>query len=189
MNIKKNLESYKKLLDSQSAEKSKALEILSTRAKLILETRPEVKKIVQDVENSKDYQWSNYGEIESWARIDLSFLESIGLNDPIFQDIISEYFSEQHCLNIDFKNDCATYSQGMNIIINDEGDVLDQDSQKWIIKKSEYETKSELFSMIEKYMDKSGYFPSVFRTDRHDNIFLVDTRKEVENERQKIESI
>ena len=66
-------------------------------------------------------------------------------------------------------------SQGPSIIINHEGDILDEDSGQWIVSKSDYETKDERNKLIEKYMESKGYFPGVFFIDYYGNVKHVNT--------------
>lgn len=85
------------------------------------------------------------------------------------REALSEYLSDRG-FNIDFENEIITNCLGPCMLINHEGDVLDQDSGKWIISKNEYETEGELKSLIEAYMYKTGYYPSIIHQDYHGNV-------------------
>lgn len=48
------------------------------------------------------------------------------------------------------------------MIDSDTGRIYDTDSQKHIADGNDYSSKKEAYALIEKYMDRQGYFPSVF---------------------------
>lgn len=131
---------------------------------------------VTKVESSTEYLWDKYGEIVSWARFsDLSDFQDC-------KQYFTEYMREYHCVDIDWENECLTYSVGPSIVINDNGDVYDQDGNKFFISKSDYSDEhgyldeSKRNELIEAYMLKTDCYPGVFKSDRHGNVTLIDTK-------------
>jgi len=85
------------------------------------------------------------------------------------------------CVDADFGNDCITTSIGPCIVIDNDGGVYDQDAAKVIVKKTDYETDEERNALIEAWMEKSGYFPSVVRCDYYGNPLGYVSTKEKES--------
>ena len=172
-------------LETLNAEHSEKVESVKKRAIELLTAKlkdnAKLKESVLKLESSTELTSTEHDEYYSqWIRFDAS--DFIDVDSSIERDAFESYMSENHCMTIDFKNDALTYSIGPCILINDDGDVLDQDSGKWFLKKSDYETESERNELIEKYMTKSGYFPSVIRCDYHGNAFYENT-KESDNDK------
>lgn len=94
------------------------------------------------------------------------------------REFLEAYLSEQA---IYLEEEALTTSEGPSLIINDDGDVYDQDSRKTVVRRADYlddegeEDESKRNALIEAWMEKSGYFPGVFRQDRHGNVFHVNT--------------
>lgn len=150
--------------------RSQALELLEKK----LEKNSELKKLVSKLENSRDLTQVNGGEFfHIWTRADFS--EFIDTENKFQCELFSDYMAENYDTIVDFKNDCISSCIGPAILINHEGDILDQDSGKWIIEKSDYETEEERNELIEKYMEKTGYYPSIIRCDYHGNAFFETT--------------
>ena len=143
----------------------------------VFDKNTEIKKAIAEVQNSQEYCWNDFEEICQWSRFYAKDFKDC-------QEYLKTYLREYHCIDIDFKNDALLYSTGFNIIINDDGDILEQDSGKWIIKKDDYRDddghldENKRNELIEKHMEKTGCFPSVFRCDRYGNVFLEDTRND-----------
>ena len=141
----------------------------------VFEQLPQLTDTVSMVENSRDYCWDMHGEIVSWLRFyPKEFLDC--------KEYFKVYMRENHCIEVDFQNDALMYSQGPCIVINNDGDVLDQDGDKWFIKKNDYldeETGkfdiSKRNELIEAYMEKTGCFPGVFESDYYGNLRTVKT--------------
>ena len=140
---------------------------------------PKVKKslaaLVNSVESSRDLEqdYEFFNVLTSLP--DLSIF--IDTDSEFQRDLFRQYMIENHYIDIDFKNDCALTSIGPCILINHNGDVLDQDSGKWILSKDDYESESELFKLIENHMQTTGYFPSIVACDYHGNANFVNTQK------------
>lgn len=143
----------------------------------VFETMPLVNDAITALANSNSYVWDKYSEIASTIHFSTSDFHDC-------KEYFANYMRDSHFIEVDFDNDCLTYAQGPSIVINDEGDVLDQDSGKWFIAKKDYtddngeSVLTKRNELIEAYMDKHGYFPGVFETDRNGNIFLVKTIKD-----------
>jgi hypothetical protein len=132
---------------------------------------------ITKVEASNEYTWESRGEdICSWIRFDTKSFDDCA-------EYLKEYLRNEHYVEIDFENDALLYSMGPSIIINEDGDVLDQDGDKWFINKDDYRdedsgdlNEGKRNELIEAYMEKTGCYPGVFRTDRHGNVFAVSTK-------------
>lgn len=180
----KNLLKIEKQIEMTKNNNSKNLEALLNDAKIIFDKqvksnkalKKSISEIVSKAESSKDLtQTENDEYFNQWCRIDLP----LEIETDFLKNIFREYMLENHFVDIDFKNECAVYSIGPAIIINDSGDILDQESGKWFISKNDYESEAERNELIKKYMEKSGYFPSIIRCDCHGNAFYVNTKENI----------
>lgn len=135
-----------------------------------------VRAMVDRIESGEPdgYQWNEYGdELVQWYRMpSLSeFAE-----EPT-REYFESYLTASACIrSIDFENDAVTCSEGGAFVINDDGDVYDTDSGKFFVSRDEYETDAERNALIEEHMERTGYFPGVFSSDRHGNVVPVDTK-------------
>jgi hypothetical protein len=96
-----------------------------------------------------------------------------------FSDYVAEhgyYYQSEHNALLNRQGEC--------IIINEDGDIFlaECGNSKLIIGQDAYIEHSEFNidlrnELIETWMDKNGYFPGVFREDRHGNIFPVNTHR------------
>ncbi len=177
----KKLNELKNKIDSLNKSNSETIEALKNEALEIfskqLDKNEELKKLISKVESSKELTQVEFDEFfHQWARADFS--KFIDIKDSFQKSLFSEYMRENYFCDVDFKNDCISMSTGPNIIINEDGDILDQDSGKWIISKKDYDSTEERNKLIEAYMTKSGCFPSVIKCDRYGNVFFVNTTGE-----------
>lgn len=164
----------KKLLSS--AEKAAEIETkLQAAWDKVFEKNAEINKAIVGVQASQEYTWDNYGEISQYIRFYANDFKEC-------REYLKTYLRESHYMEIDFQADTLSYWQGFSIVINDDGDVYDQDGDKFFLKKSDYrnedgdldiERRNEL---IEAYMEKTGCFPGVFSIDRYGNVFCVNTQ-------------
>jgi len=131
----------------------------------------ELQADIKALEVSKEYTTNQIGEVCQWVRTKSNLDKYSDI-----KEFLLTYLSEQHAIfDVDFKNQVFMTSQGPSIIINHEGDILDEDSGQWIVSKSDYETKDERNKLIEKYMESKGYFPGVFFIDYYGNVKHVNT--------------
>ena len=165
-------------VNAENASKISALEIKAEAIfnKLMAKKAKEIKALTIKLENSKDiasvpYDYDLY---HIWVRADIS--QFINVDDKLEKELFREYMRENHFIDVDFENEVVSTSIVHCIVINHEGDVLDQDSGKWFIKKSDYENENELYALIESHMEKTGHFPSVVSEDYHGNVFFVNTK-------------
>lgn len=137
---------------------------------------PVIKDMVTKLESSNDFIFDKYGEIASYISFDSSdFLECRGYFETYMQDY--------HYINVDWDGECLLYNQGPDSITIQDDTRYDNGvwfNHKVVINESEYkdddgvnETKRN--ALIEAYMERTGYFPGVFRVDSHGNVFLVNT--------------
>ena len=111
-----------------------------------------------------------------WLRFDIQKLFSVAATE-LEKELVSEILSDDHFVSLDLEHNCLTYSIGPAIVINDDGDVLDQESGKWFISKGDYSSKEELLALIETHCEEVGCFPGVVRTDYHGNVRYINTKK------------
>jgi len=130
------------------------------------------------LENSNKYILE-YNDIQVWERFDSEDIMPIEFKDQkeLFNDMLSDFLSEDYISYNDIEK-VITTSHGPSIIINEDGDVFDQDSGKCIIKSSDYEYEEDRNRLIEAYMNHHGYFPGVYEVDRHNNVTHVNTISE-----------
>lgn len=174
-----SLNDIKEEIESTKEKTNKEIETLKEKAsslfsKLMDKKEKAIDAMVSALDNSKDLTGVPNDEyFHRFARTDFSKL--IDTKDEFQKELLSDYLSENHCIYVDFENDCVTTAEGPCILINHKGDVLDQDSGKWFISKKDYETEEERNKLIEAYMEKSGFFPSVIEVDYHGNAFYRST--------------
>jgi hypothetical protein len=128
--------------------------------KIFLRSKP-LKKALIELESSQQFGSDEEG-IYRWVRFE-EFP-----TDEEQREALAAYLSECQNVQCDFKSDALKAWEGPSIVINDEGDILDEDSGKWIIHAKDYngdERKRDI--LIEQYMYTHGYFPGVFSVDRH----------------------
>jgi hypothetical protein len=158
-------------------------QVYDTKAQLqsefnkVFDKMPELQAAISQVQDSQEYSFDSLGEVVSWLRFDFS-----PFSDCL--DYLQGYLSETHCIYTDLNNDCLTYSQGESIVVQDDagrdnGVYL---ADKCIINESEYKNDGEVDetkrnALIEAYMEKTGYFPGVFRCDRGGRVYSVKTLK------------
>lgn len=95
--------------------------------------------------------------------------------DKNAREFLEVYLSDRG-VKVDWEHNALMMNLGGCIVINDDGDVLDDDSGKWIVSRKDYETEKQRNELIEAWMEKNGYFPGVFTEDRHGNVFPVNTK-------------
>ena len=112
---------------------------------------------------------ADYDSVQTFYRTDI-----LGKIPKREQSYFDDYMSNE-CFQVDWENECLLYSLGPCILINAEGDIYDQDSREWIIRKDEYDGKRERNILIEAYMESTGCFPAVVQADSYDNLSFVKT--------------
>lgn len=142
--------------------------------------KPTLADYIEKLEASKDLTADLDEWPCRWIRFDAS--EFIDTNSTLEREALEKYLDENFCIRIDYKNEALSMSDGPCIVINDDGDVYDQDSHKWIVHAIDYVEDGEVNikkrnELIESYMEKTGHYPSVVRHDGHDNMFYVSTKE------------
>lgn len=140
-------------------------------------------KVIDNAQSASEFQYNEHGEIESWFR----FHELTEYSE--FKIEFENWLQDNHCMGVDWVNDCLLYRQGESLIIHDDSRYKRDNgvwlNQKCVIEESEYRDESGEVDenkrnyLIEKYMEKTGYFPGVFRVDQHGNVFHVNTVNEL----------
>lgn len=136
-----------------------------------------IKEMVSKVGNSRKYTFDQYGEIAAYVNVDLSDFEEC-------KEYFEVYMRDEHCTSVQWEYGALLLNCGPdNIIIQDD---TRHDNGVWlnskcVIDESEYKEDGEVDetkrnALIEAYMEKTGYFPGVFRCDSHGNVFLVNTK-------------
>ena len=128
-----------------------------------------IRKAISQLEVSNFYgYYPNWDEIAVFEQFELKEYEDC-------LDYLEVYLEDNYSIHLDKKEGYIFQSAGYSIIINDDGDIYDEDSRKWIIGRKEYATIEERNALIEAYMEESGYFPNVFRVDNYGNVKLINT--------------
>jgi len=154
------------------------LDILQKEYNKVFDKDKELQKALNSLECSQEYSGDENG-IYHWFRY--SNLNDIPENE---KEYFETYVSEKACCYIDWNNDCLKAYEGESLIIQDD---TRHDNGVWlehklIIPESDYTNEDNEVdkkirnTLIEKYMEKTGYFPGVFRVDQHGNIFPVNTQ-------------
>lgn len=135
------------------------------------------------LEQSNDYTTDQFdGWPCQWIRC-----EELSKLDEDDREYFKTWLDETYCaVDIDWNNECLVMRNGPAIIIDENGDVYDQDSRKRIIERNEYldeanhVDKDKRNQLIEDYMKRTGYFPGVFTMDKYGNVYPVNTQKKGE---------
>jgi hypothetical protein len=186
----KNIEKLFKKLNKIDLIHSKNQESIKTEIQKelnkIFNKNKEIKKSIKDLESGSCIDY--LGEVDGIY----SYIKCYELSEikPEYREYLKNYLSD-YGITIDFKNECLlNYLGDDNIIIQDD---TRHDNGVWqgnkiIIAESEYKDDSREVDeslrnqLIEKHMEKTGYFPGVFRIDYYGNIFPINTKNEVNNE-------
>lgn len=135
------------------------------------------------------------GQIAQWFRVDLPDADKIadkyGLESSgDVREVIQEIIQDSICARIDWDNSAVSITSYGAILIQDEtrhdNGVWSLEMNKVIIPESLYKNDdgdvdvSARNKLIEEYMEKTGYFPGVYRVDYHGNIFAVNTQENKE---------
>lgn len=158
-NVKMNREQeIEHLKDSALVEFSRNLK-LSGKFKLLEDA-------LSKLESSKDLTTVEYDHEFMYQYIRFDFSDIIDVDSKLERELLVRFLEENDFFMIpDFENSVLTMSIGPVIVIDHDGDVYDQDSNKVILKKHDYETTEERNEKIEEYMEKTGCFPSVVALD------------------------
>lgn len=132
------------------------------------------------------YQYSEFGDVESYHRIEN--FDEVKTKFADYLEYLVEYIQDMTYGTVDLKYNALTINNGPNeIIINDDGDVYQ--SGKLIISVDDYRSVDSTYAdttysdiglrneLIEKHMEKTGFFPGVFESDRYGNLTFVSTVK------------
>lgn len=157
-------------LEQKQALRQQATELLAKK----LDNSKKLKAEFSKLENSKNLTWIDDEFPYQWIRFDAS--DFIDTDSMLERHAFASYVQE-YGYTMDFGHNALMSCIGPVILINDEGDILDQDSGKWFIKKSDYENETERNKLIEEYMEKTGCFPAVISCDRYNNAFYVNTKE------------
>lgn len=143
------------------------------------------KILEQDLKNAESasmYQAEEDG-IYSWYRMksDLSMFEQY----PELKNYFELYVSERG-LRIDWENQCLMNFHGDDCLVIQDDTRHDNgvwQGHKLIIAEKEYKTDDgeidveKRNAMIEAHMEKTGYFPGVFRITQYGDVYFVNTQK------------
>ena len=139
------------------------------------------------LESSNKYGADDSG-IYTWTRFDV-----FGKGDSSIE-FLHEYLFDRS-IHFDDKNGALMAYIGPAITINDDGDVLDEDGDKWFLSRGDYTNNNgepceyKRAYLIEKYMESTGCFPGVFKRDRYGNVFPVDTHELAKQYQPEIEEV
>lgn len=165
MNTKNKIKELEAALDTARAEFSKERQAVLADSSIYKEL-----EAAFYATKYRMYLWSECGGIDEAIRYNA--LSKIDEKDR-------EHFAELVCADygftIDWDNDVVMQCLGDdNITINDDGDVFE--GSKLIISHRNYTDDADRNAQIEAHMEKSGYFPGVFYSDRHGNLTIINTK-------------
>ena len=153
----KKINELKEKSDLLKADCNRQVDFLNKSALALFEAymqlsqKESVSKIIVELESSQNLT-SDYDGFSIWVIIDYKKLLPDVYSD-FHVELLREYFSNMgHSLDV--TKDTLQNFIGPCIVINEDGDILDQDSGKWIISKGDYETISERNQLIENYLEK-----------------------------------
>lgn len=169
----KNIGLIKNKINEIESEKTRAIDDLKSKLieALKFDKNKTLKAAVIDLDLSKKLIIIEYGDFYMWTEIDVKNI----INDKcdLEKEALSNYLSELGIF-IDYKYSTISQSIGPCILINYEGDVFDQETNRWIIENDQYQNDTELKELINQYMDKQGYYPSIVKQDRYGDAFFVE---------------
>lgn len=163
-----------------NADRAKIEEKLQAEWDKVFNDSTSLRKAITNAESASEYQTGKYGEIESWYRYaDLSDYSDC-------REYFESWLLNNHCMRVEWDSDCPIVSHGGEDNYHIQDDTRHDNgvwqSGKCVIKESEYkEDDGEVNEawrneLIEKRMEREGYFPNVFRIDSHGNVFSVNTQ-------------
>lgn len=183
--MKKSIQNLEKRLSKLNAlSKSAYAKILDEALKIIrtkLDSNSKFNKCIQSLESSRELAGDECGWPERWIRFDAS--DFIDTDSSLEREVFKVYLSEYHGCYWNPEHDALLSSDGPCIVINEDGDVFDQDSGKCVIPVDDTRDEdgeisiSKRNQLIEQYMESKGYFPSVVSCDRYGNMHYVNTKE------------
>jgi hypothetical protein len=169
-------------LESESATRARAVrEALQKEWEKVFEDSGKLQKAIENAEQACQYQFDRYGEIEAWYYFpDLSDYSDC-------REYFETWLQESHCLNVEWDSNCLLRSEGPDCLIVQDDTRYGRDNGVWqngrcVIPESDYKNEDgdvdevKRNALIESHMERTGYFPGVFRTDQHGNVFPVNTK-------------
>jgi hypothetical protein len=181
--MNKTIKALNKQLTGLQGDRDKIETKLQLAWNKVFDKSKTLKAGISAVESSNEYFGDECGEIVSWVRFDLSNFQEC-------KQYLECYLGD-YCVDIDWDNDCLKYRQGESLIIQDDTRrdngvwlnhkcIIDESEYRDINSENEHYERGEVNEvkrneLIEKYMEKSGYYPGVFRVDYHGNVSAVKT--------------
>jgi hypothetical protein len=173
--INKTIQKLNNKLNKSNADVCKIESELQTAWNKVFDKSKAILDAMAKLQSSTDFTYDG-GEIASYIRFcDLSDFQEC-------RQYFETYMRDTHFVTVEWENECLLYGQGESITIQDD---TRHDNGVWlnskcIINESEYKSDGEVNetkrnALIEAYMDRNGYFPGVFRTDSHGNVFSINT--------------
>jgi hypothetical protein len=182
--MNKKIKKLRKYLEINNQENEKYLEELREEYFKIFDDSGEVKRVITALENSKEITnescWPHWPASYIHTR---NFSLFTGERDNLEFSFLKEYLEENFYIYFenegDEKGEILILSHGPGIIIFCEGEVYDQEAEKTILTENDYSSEKERNEMIEKYMESTGCFPSVYKADYYGCVVsYINTRSE-----------
>lgn len=181
--MNKTIERLSKELDNfnqdYSSQRTKIKDKLQVAYNKLFENDKALEKALTDFESATEYDADEHG-IYRYFRYN-------GLDDipEDAREYLQNYLDDM-CITIDFENSCFMSYEGDSFIIQDDSRSK-RDNGVWfnhnqVIEETEYTNEdnevdeSKRNALIEAYMEKTGYYPGVFRIDYHGNVSFVNTK-------------
>jgi hypothetical protein len=118
------------------------------------------------------------GYPQQWERF-----EELKTIPKIAREYFQEYVNDLLSISIDWKNDVISLNYGPAVIVDlSEGYAYDQDAKKEILKCKDFDSELEFKKAIEAYMESTGVFSGVFKTNKYGNIIPYDTQSKKESD-------
>ena len=141
----------------------------------VFEASEEIRDAVSKVEMSNEYQHNTFGEICQYVYCDLSEFPA---------EFLREYLRDAHCVDLD--GECLSMSQGDDCLVIQDDTRYGRDNGLWqsskrVIDEVDYKDddgeidEAKRNALIEKHMERTGFYPGVYRVDSNGNIFPVKT--------------
>jgi len=172
----KTIKELNNKLDELKSESNKIEAELQRSWNLVFEDLHAIRAGILALDTSNKYVFSGHGDIIAIADFDTDAFKDC-------QEYFTQYMSDIHFVEVDFSNGVISTMVGPSFVINDDGDVYDQENDRLFVSMDEYVGDDGVAdidkrdNMIESYMESEGFYPGVFETDRSGNVKLVNTKK------------
>ena len=117
----------------------------------------------------------------AFIHVELDLL--VDSKNDLEREFLGRFFDEYHCISVDYKYNCISHSLGPSIVLNEYGDLYDQDSCEFIASKQDWVDESGepdyalAYELVEAWMAKNEYYPPILKCDQYKNAYYLDLKK------------